>query len=188
MGAVFVQNVFVIVFFNSYTSFSLHVHSHISISQSLVSHLRRAITKRLLGKYKCLPAPGITFSTAIVGFIFWETSRPFFLKRRGLKVHDWKTCTVHIVVYTLPSRLLLVFSQFEFRKYLAIIFHLYSPNAFSNVSLGQYVQAFQTHPNNPLHSLCIGLTFFHMASQKYVAKRHTLVLQVRCLYPTPFFW
>lgn len=51
----------------------------------------------------------------------------------------------------------------------------------SCVSLGQYVQAFQTHPNNPLHSLCVGLTFFHMASQKYVAKRHTLVLQVQCL-------
>lgn len=32
-----------------------------------------------------------------------------------------------------------------------------------------------------MHSLCVGLTFFHMASQKYVAKRHTLVLQVRCL-------
>nr|XP_020471016.1 general transcription factor 3C polypeptide 3 isoform X2 [Monopterus albus] len=44
-------------------------------------------------------------------------------------------------------------------------------------ALGQYVQAFQTHPDNPLHSLCVGLTFFHMASQKYVAKRHTLVLQ-----------
>ncbi|XP_067439330.1 general transcription factor 3C polypeptide 3 [Thunnus thynnus] len=44
-------------------------------------------------------------------------------------------------------------------------------------ALGQYVQAFKTHPNNPLHSLCVGLTFFHMASQKYVAKRHTLVLQ-----------
>ncbi|XP_032362386.1 general transcription factor 3C polypeptide 3 [Etheostoma spectabile] len=44
-------------------------------------------------------------------------------------------------------------------------------------ALGQYVQAFQTHPNAPLHSLCVGLTFFHMASQKYVAKRHTLVLQ-----------
>uniref|UniRef100_H3D6V2 General transcription factor IIIC, polypeptide 3 n=1 Tax=Tetraodon nigroviridis TaxID=99883 RepID=H3D6V2_TETNG len=44
-------------------------------------------------------------------------------------------------------------------------------------ALGQYVQAFQTHPDNPLYSLCIGLTFFHMASQKYVAKRHALVLQ-----------
>ncbi|XP_028281752.1 general transcription factor 3C polypeptide 3 [Parambassis ranga] len=44
-------------------------------------------------------------------------------------------------------------------------------------ALGQYVQAFQTHPDNPLHSLCVGLTFFHMASQKFVAKRHTLVLQ-----------
>ncbi|XP_060922922.1 general transcription factor 3C polypeptide 3 [Limanda limanda] len=44
-------------------------------------------------------------------------------------------------------------------------------------ALGQYVQAFQTHPNNPLHSLFVGLTFFHMASQKYVAKRHILVMQ-----------
>lgn len=44
-------------------------------------------------------------------------------------------------------------------------------------ALGQYVQAFQTHPSNPLHSLFVGLTFFHMASQKFVAKRHTLVLQ-----------
>ncbi|KAF7669991.1 hypothetical protein LDENG_00090390 [Lucifuga dentata] len=44
-------------------------------------------------------------------------------------------------------------------------------------ALGQYVQAFKTHPDNPLYSLCVGLTFFHMASQKYVAKRHPLVLQ-----------
>ncbi|XP_068165370.1 general transcription factor 3C polypeptide 3 [Antennarius striatus] len=44
-------------------------------------------------------------------------------------------------------------------------------------ALGQYVQAFQTHPTNPLHSLCVGLTFFHMASQKFVTKRHALVLQ-----------
>ncbi|XP_028985790.1 general transcription factor 3C polypeptide 3 [Betta splendens] len=44
-------------------------------------------------------------------------------------------------------------------------------------ALGQYVQALQTHPNNPLYNLCVGLTFFHMASQKYVATRHTLVLQ-----------
>ncbi|KAM9766534.1 general transcription factor 3C polypeptide 3 isoform 2-T2 [Menidia menidia] len=44
-------------------------------------------------------------------------------------------------------------------------------------ALGQYVQALQAHPENPLHSLCVGLTFFHMASQKYVAKRHALVLQ-----------
>lgn len=60
-------------------------------------------------------------------------------------------------------------------------------NIFKHVSLGQYVQAFQTHPNNPLHSLCVGLTFFHMASQKYVGKRHTLVLQVRCLFHATSF-
>ncbi|XP_071389265.1 general transcription factor 3C polypeptide 3 [Centroberyx affinis] len=44
-------------------------------------------------------------------------------------------------------------------------------------ALGQYVQAFRTHPSNPLYSLCVGLTFFHMASQKFVAKRHPLLLQ-----------
>ncbi|CAN9498381.1 unnamed protein product [Ophioblennius macclurei] len=44
-------------------------------------------------------------------------------------------------------------------------------------ALGQYIQAFQTQPDNPLHSLCVGLTLLHMASQKYVAKRHMLVLQ-----------
>ncbi|XP_027866986.1 general transcription factor 3C polypeptide 3 isoform X2 [Xiphophorus couchianus] len=44
-------------------------------------------------------------------------------------------------------------------------------------ALGQYIQALKTHPENPLHSLYVGLTFFHMASQKYVAKRHALVLQ-----------
>ncbi|KAM6892825.1 general transcription factor 3C polypeptide 3-like [Lycodopsis pacificus] len=44
-------------------------------------------------------------------------------------------------------------------------------------ALGQYVQAFQTHPETPLHSLCVGLTFFHMASQKYVAKRCSVCVQ-----------
>lgn len=44
-------------------------------------------------------------------------------------------------------------------------------------ALGQYVQAFQAHPDNPLHSLCVGLTFLHISSQKYVAKRHALVVQ-----------
>ncbi|XP_066517872.1 general transcription factor 3C polypeptide 3 [Hoplias malabaricus] len=44
-------------------------------------------------------------------------------------------------------------------------------------ALGQYMQAFRNQPNDPLHSLCVGLTFFHMASQKFVVKRHPLVLQ-----------
>ncbi|XP_074520254.1 general transcription factor 3C polypeptide 3 [Halichoeres trimaculatus] len=44
-------------------------------------------------------------------------------------------------------------------------------------ALGQYIQCFQTHPENPLYSLCVGLTFFHMASQKYTGKRHTLLVQ-----------
>nr|XP_028607743.1 general transcription factor 3C polypeptide 3 isoform X1 [Podarcis muralis] len=44
-------------------------------------------------------------------------------------------------------------------------------------ALGQYVQAFRSNPNEPLYSLCIGLTFIHMASQKYVLKRHALIVQ-----------
>ncbi|MCJ8747730.1 hypothetical protein PDJAM_G00156720 [Pangasius djambal] len=44
-------------------------------------------------------------------------------------------------------------------------------------ALGQYMQAFRNQPCHPLHSLCVGLTFFHMASQKFVTKRHALVLQ-----------
>ncbi|XP_061082620.1 general transcription factor 3C polypeptide 3 isoform X3 [Conger conger] len=44
-------------------------------------------------------------------------------------------------------------------------------------ALGQYMQAFRSKPNEPLYSLCVGLTFFHMASQKFVIKRHPLLLQ-----------
>ncbi|XP_064826286.1 general transcription factor 3C polypeptide 3-like [Oncorhynchus masou masou] len=44
-------------------------------------------------------------------------------------------------------------------------------------ALGQYVQAFRSKPDDPLYSLCVGLTFFHMASQKFVVKRHPLILQ-----------
>ncbi|XP_045555430.1 general transcription factor 3C polypeptide 3 [Salmo salar] len=44
-------------------------------------------------------------------------------------------------------------------------------------ALGQYVQAFRSKPDEPLYSLCVGLTFFHMASQKFVVKHHPLILQ-----------
>ncbi|OCT86295.1 hypothetical protein XELAEV_18019987mg [Xenopus laevis] len=44
-------------------------------------------------------------------------------------------------------------------------------------ALAQYVQAFRIEMTDPLHSLCIGLTFVHMASQKFVLKRHALLVQ-----------
>ncbi|KAJ8252810.1 hypothetical protein GJAV_G00205870 [Gymnothorax javanicus] len=44
-------------------------------------------------------------------------------------------------------------------------------------ALGQYMQAFRSRPDEPLYNLCIGLTFFHMTSQKFVMKRHPLLLQ-----------
>ncbi|KAG2458952.1 TF3C3 factor, partial [Polypterus senegalus] len=42
---------------------------------------------------------------------------------------------------------------------------------------GQYVQAFRANHTDPLPNLCVGLTFMHMASQKFVLKRHPLLLQ-----------
>ncbi|XP_068104218.1 general transcription factor 3C polypeptide 3 isoform X2 [Hyperolius riggenbachi] len=44
-------------------------------------------------------------------------------------------------------------------------------------ALAQYVQAFRMKPDDPMHCLCIGLTFIHMASQKFVLKRHALLVQ-----------
>uniref|UniRef100_A0AAY4BHQ0 General transcription factor IIIC, polypeptide 3 n=1 Tax=Denticeps clupeoides TaxID=299321 RepID=A0AAY4BHQ0_9TELE len=44
-------------------------------------------------------------------------------------------------------------------------------------ALGQYMQAFRSQPTNPIHSLTVGLTFLHMASQRFFNKRHPLVLQ-----------
>ncbi|KAM8871437.1 general transcription factor 3C polypeptide 3 [Synchiropus picturatus] len=44
-------------------------------------------------------------------------------------------------------------------------------------ALGHYTLALRAQPNNPLNCLYVGLTFFHMAGQKFVAKRHTLILQ-----------
>lgn len=49
---------------------------------------------------------------------------------------------------------------------------------------GEYVAAFRQAPKDPLISLCIGLTFFHLASQKFSTKRHSLVVQVRTKYHT----
>uniref|UniRef100_A0A673KXN3 General transcription factor 3C polypeptide 3-like n=1 Tax=Sinocyclocheilus rhinocerous TaxID=307959 RepID=A0A673KXN3_9TELE len=44
-------------------------------------------------------------------------------------------------------------------------------------ALGQYMQAFRNQPDHPLHSLVVGLTFFHMACQRFVMKRHPLIVQ-----------
>ncbi|XP_077981936.1 general transcription factor 3C polypeptide 3-like [Glandiceps talaboti] len=44
-------------------------------------------------------------------------------------------------------------------------------------ALGEYMRAFQRDPTHPMLSLCIGLTFIHMASQKYAVKRHSLIAQ-----------
>ncbi|KAK9980526.1 hypothetical protein ABG768_000127 [Culter alburnus] len=44
-------------------------------------------------------------------------------------------------------------------------------------ALGQYMQAFRNQKDHPLHSLVVGLTFFHMGCQRFVMKRHPLVVQ-----------
>ncbi|XP_019637611.1 PREDICTED: general transcription factor 3C polypeptide 3-like [Branchiostoma belcheri] len=44
-------------------------------------------------------------------------------------------------------------------------------------ALGEYVRTYRLDPSNPLSLLLIGLTFFHMASQKYTIKRHFVLVQ-----------
>ncbi|ELU03270.1 hypothetical protein CAPTEDRAFT_162722 [Capitella teleta] len=44
-------------------------------------------------------------------------------------------------------------------------------------ALGEYVVALKQSPRSPLIHLCLGLTFFLMACQKFSAKRHTMVNQ-----------
>eukprot|EP00058_Branchiostoma_floridae_P028545 XP_002614036.1 hypothetical protein BRAFLDRAFT_113732 [Branchiostoma floridae] len=44
-------------------------------------------------------------------------------------------------------------------------------------ALGEYVRAYRLDPSNPMSLLLIGVTFFHMASQKYTIKRHFVLVQ-----------
>ncbi|KAK3091938.1 hypothetical protein FSP39_023840 [Pinctada imbricata] len=44
-------------------------------------------------------------------------------------------------------------------------------------ALGEYVAVLRNKPNMPLIHLCIGLTFFSVAIQKYASKKHQLVSQ-----------
>ncbi|XP_066296212.1 general transcription factor 3C polypeptide 3-like [Branchiostoma lanceolatum] len=44
-------------------------------------------------------------------------------------------------------------------------------------ALGEYVRAYRLDPGNPMSLLLIGVTFFHMASQKYTIKRHFVLVQ-----------
>ena len=44
-------------------------------------------------------------------------------------------------------------------------------------SLGEYMSAFKADSSNPLVALMLGLTFTHMACQKFSAKKHSLVVQ-----------
>ena len=40
------------------------------------------------------------------------------------------------------------------------------------------MSAFKQEPDNPMVALMLGLTFTHMACQKFSAKKHSLVVQV----------
>ncbi|XP_071165996.1 general transcription factor 3C polypeptide 3-like [Mytilus edulis] len=44
-------------------------------------------------------------------------------------------------------------------------------------ALGEYVAVMRAWPDNPLVSLCIGITFIHLAGQKFSAKKHFLLTQ-----------
>ncbi len=66
------------------------------------------------------------------------------------------------------------------------ILHFYSIRNFNfsyilQYSLGEYMSAFKQDPDNPLIALMLGLTFVHMACQKFSARKHSLVVQVKQL-------
>ncbi|KAK2171464.1 hypothetical protein NP493_1062g00073 [Ridgeia piscesae] len=44
-------------------------------------------------------------------------------------------------------------------------------------ALGEYVAAFRQLPDDPLLSLCIGITYIHMACQKFATSKHELTTQ-----------
>ena len=44
-------------------------------------------------------------------------------------------------------------------------------------ALAEYVTAFRNRPDDPFHSFCLGITFVHLASQRFAAKRHSLTVQ-----------
>jgi general transcription factor 3C polypeptide 3 (transcription factor C subunit 4) len=47
--------------------------------------------------------------------------------------------------------------------------------------LGEYVSSLRQNPDDPMLNLLVGMTFVHLASQKFALKRHALVTQVMYL-------
>ena len=45
--------------------------------------------------------------------------------------------------------------------------------------LGEYVSALKQIPDDPLLNLTTGITYFHLASQKFAARRNSLIIQVK---------
>ncbi|GFR28158.1 general transcription factor 3C polypeptide 3 [Trichonephila clavata] len=44
-------------------------------------------------------------------------------------------------------------------------------------ALGEYMCILKEHPNDPFAIFCVGITFIHMACQKFATKRHFLTIQ-----------
>ena len=52
---------------------------------------------------------------------------------------------------------------------------------------GEYVAVLRKCPEDPLVNLCIGLTFIHLAGQKFSSKKHSLFTQVSHALTQRFF-
>ena len=48
-------------------------------------------------------------------------------------------------------------------------------------SLGEYINVFKVERNNPMVPLMLGITFVHLACQKFSSRKHNLLIQVRTL-------
>lgn len=60
------------------------------------------------------------------------------------------------------------------------VFPYYVPGTLLTYFSGEYVSSLRQSPEDPMLNLLIGVTFVHLASQKFALKRHALVTQVTC--------
>ena len=78
-----------------------------------------------------------------------------------------------------PGYRLLVWSLSESVPESIRVLSLFSLTIFYFYNAGEYIRAFRQTPLDPLVSLCLGLQYLHLASQRFPRHRHTCVIQVK---------
>ena len=80
----------------------------------------------------------------------------------------------------LPGYGLLVWSRSEsVPEYITVLSLFSVSDKILFYNAGEYIRAFRQTPLDPLVSLCLGLQYLHLASQRFPRHRHTCVIQVK---------